>query len=118
MFTAYAFSAFPPRIWHYDHRRLVDITRRFPGLIEQHARLLWSDYRFVRDDEYPEVRGILAAFMADQYLLGREEDGWRKLAVVLRRGELGPGSLDRLWPVGPAYIRTLRAFLRETGYAT
>lgn len=118
VFAAYAFSAFPPRIWHYDHGRLVDITRRFPALVEQDARLLWRDYLRVRGEDYPEIRGILAAFMAEEYLLGREDEGWRRLEAILHRGELGPAKLDRLWPVGPAYMRKLRAFLHETGYAT
>lgn len=64
------------------------------------------------------MRGILTAYMADQYLLGREEEGWRRLDGALHRGELGPGELGAHWPVGAAYIRKLHLFLREKGYAT
>ena len=61
------------------------------------------------------MRGILAAWLADQYSLGRGRAGWRVLERAVRRGELGH-KFDG-WPVGKAYLRKLRAFLRRTGYA-
>jgi hypothetical protein len=61
------------------------------------------------------VRGILAAWLADQYSLGRGRAGWRFLERAERRGELG--RKPDLWPVGKAYLRKLRAFLKTTGYA-
>jgi hypothetical protein len=51
------------------------------------------------------VRGVLAAWLADQYLLGRGAAGWSVLRRAERRGEV-----DR------AYLRKLRSFLRRTGY--
>ena len=62
-----------------------------------------------------DVRGILAAWLADQYSLGRGRAGWRVLERAERHGELG--RKPDLWPVGKAYLRKLRAFLRRTGYS-
>jgi subtilisin-like proprotein convertase family protein len=116
-FAAYAASVQPLQIWHYDRARLVDVTRAFPRMIEREAGSLWRAYLTVRKSAYPEVRGILAAYLADLYLLGREDEGWRRLEEAFRRGDLGRGPSKDGWPAGQAYLHKLRAFLRETGYA-
>ena len=114
-FAAFAASAFPIRILRFDHGRFVDVTRRFPRLVQRDAAELYAGYRSqVRSRAY-DVRGILAAWLADQYSLGRGRAGWRVLERAERRGELGH-KFDG-WPVGKAYLRKLRAFLRRTGYA-
>jgi subtilisin-like proprotein convertase family protein len=117
-FAAYAFSLEPIQLWHYDRGRLIDVTRSFPRLVERDAGGLWSLYLRTRRSQYPEVRGILAAYLADLYLLGREDEGWRRLETALRRGELGRGPEQDGWPAGRAYLHKLLEFLRETGYAT
>lgn len=114
-FASFAASAFPIRILRFDHGRFVEVTRRFPRLVRRDAAELYALYRSqVRSGAY-DVRGILAAWLGDQYSLGRGAAGWRVLERAERRGELGrkPDS----WPVGKAYLRKLRAFLRRTGYA-
>jgi subtilisin-like proprotein convertase family protein len=114
-FTSFAGSAFPIRILRFDHGRFVDVTRRFPRLVRSDAAGLYAAYRSqVRSRDY-DVRGILAAWLADQYSLGRGPAGWRVLERAERRGELGRKA--DLWPVGKAYLRKLRAFLRRTGYS-
>jgi hypothetical protein len=116
VFTSFAASAFPIQFWHFDHGRVIDVTRDFPGQIELDANALWRSYlrfRPGRDDP----RGVLAAWMADQYLLGREEGGWATLESIVKRRELGPRPDLVGWPQGRAYLRALRAFLEKTGYA-
>jgi subtilisin-like proprotein convertase family protein len=114
-FTSFAASAFPIRILRFDHGRFVDVTRRFPGLVRRDAAELYVLYRSqLRSPSY-DVRGILAAWLADQYSLGRGRAGWRVLERAERRGELG--REPDTWPVRKAYLRKLRAFLRRTGYA-
>lgn len=116
-FAPYAASVQPLRIWHYDRARVVDVTGSFRGLVEKEAARLWQSYLTVRKSEYPEVRGILAAYLADLYRLGRQDEGWRRLEQALERGELGRAPSHDFWPAGRAYVRELRAFLRQTGYA-
>ncbi|MGH3017134.1 MAG: hypothetical protein ACRDLU_02025 [Gaiellaceae bacterium] len=113
VFTSFAGSPFPIRIWQFDSGRLRDVTRLFPGQVELDAKGLWRTYlEHTRNDD---VRGVLAAWQADQYLLGREDEGWQELERALKRGDLkGPNGF---WPTGRRYLRELRAFLVKMGYA-
>lgn len=115
-FTAFAASFFPLRIWRFDGGRLVDVTRLFPGQIEHDAAGLWRAYRGLRPPA-EDVRGVLAAWIADQCLLGRERQGWAVLEAAYRRGELGPAPELAGWAQGRSYLRALRTYLRTLGYA-
>ena len=116
-FTAYAASSSPIRIWTFDRGRLVDVTRRFPRVVERDARRQWELYREIRRGEHREVRGVLAAWLADQYLLGRAASGRRTLEAAYARGELGRAERVDGYPAGRAYLRKLLAFLSAKGYA-
>jgi len=116
VFTAYAASFFPVRIWHFAAGRFLDVTRRYPSVVAADAATLWNEYLRLRRDR-ADVRGVLAAWLADQYLIGREEDGWRRLRAAYRRGELGPTGELAGWPQGQGYLRALKAHLRRLGYA-
>ena len=98
VFTAFAASPFPIQIWELDAGRLRDVTRLFPGQVELDAKRLWRTYLEHRRRD--DVRGVLAAWQADQYLLGREDAGWLELERALERGDLvGPNGF---WPTGLA----------------
>jgi hypothetical protein len=113
VFTAFAASRFPIQIWEFAGGRLRNVTRLFPGRVELDAKRLWRTYREHRRKD--DVRGVLAAWQADQYLLGHEDAGWLELERALKRGDLqGPNGF---WPTGRRYLRALRAFLVKTGYA-
>lgn len=119
---AYAFAPFavtvpPIRIWHFDRGRLIDVTREFPEVVFKDARVILLIYEQARKLKFREVRGMLASYMATQYLLGREQQGWRIVERAYRRGELGRDGAKDTWPTGRAYLRALRTFLRQTGYA-
>ena len=116
VFTSFALSVFPVQIWHFTHGRLIDVTRAFPGLVGGDAAALWRTYEKLRREQ-EDVRGVLAAWLADQYLLDRADAGWAKLDAALQRGELGPKSRLAGWPQGRSYLKALRAFLVKTGYA-
>lgn len=115
-FTPYVSSLDPVRIWHFRHGRLLDVTRGFPAAVKADARSLLRLYAERRGSTIPEVRGILAAYLADQYSLGRERQGWAVLERAYRRGELGRGVERDGYPAGRAYLGSLREFLRRTGY--
>jgi hypothetical protein len=116
-FTSYAGSAFPVQIWRYRAGRMTDVTRSFPALVDKDAAALWKEYQDERTSELPDPRGILAAWMADQYLLGRQDAGWAALQQVNARGELNGYPGDTLWAKGDAYLATLRKVLAKLGYA-
>ena len=113
-FTSFAYSAFPPRIFRFDHGRFVDATRRFPALVRRDAAELYARYKATFKSSNPDVRGLLAAWLADQYLLGRGPGGWGVVERAERRGELGRSNAG--WVAGKRYLRALRVFLHRTGY--
>jgi hypothetical protein len=113
VFTAFAGSPFPIQIWHFDGGRLRNVTQLFPGQVALDAQQLWSAYLEHRRKD--DVRGVLAAWLADEYLLGREDEGWLAIETALKRGDLqGPNGT---WPTGRRYVLALRAFLKRNGYA-
>ena len=83
--------------------------------MRRNATELYARYRSGLRSAFPDVRGILAAWLADEYLLGRGAAGWRVLERAERHGELGRKPDG--WATGRAYLRKLRAFLRRTGYS-
>ena len=115
VFTSFATSYFPLRVWHYRHGRFVDVTRRFPGAVRADAARLWTRYLHERA-QHAEVRGVLAAWLADEYRLGRERVGWARRDAALRRGDLGPRPDLDGWPQARAYLAALRRFLGREGY--
>jgi hypothetical protein len=80
-FTSYAASRLPPQIWRYASGRLEDVTRAFPAVIEKDAAACWKAFQegSPNDATGDAVRGVAAAYVADEYLLGRGAEGWRRL---------------------------------------
>jgi hypothetical protein len=88
------------------------VTRGFPRLVRRDAAQLYARYRaeLRKPKAVRSVGGILPAWLADQYLLGRGRAGWRILRRAVRRGELRPFEESH------TYLRKVRFFLRHTGY--
>lgn len=76
-FTAFAASEFPPLVFHADHGQFTDVTKRFPALVRADAAARRKDLRKARKGD--DVRGILAAYVADEYLLSRSSVALREL---------------------------------------
>ncbi len=115
-FAAYAFSARPPQVLRWSRTPrvgLTDVTRRFPKLIRADAADLRRALRTRSRDV--DLRGPLAAYVADEYLLGRGAVGRAEIARLARRGRLG-SARDTVWPGGRRFRPRLLAFLRRTGY--
>jgi hypothetical protein len=115
-FTAYAASGSPLQIWSYSGGKLKDVTRKYRSLVKKNLKEWLRLYRKWRDDkDTPEVRGFLAAYVADKYLLGQGDTAFDLVYSAYRRGDLNPprefgGSR------GKGYISELRKFLRKWGY--
>lgn len=104
-FASYAASGRPIQIWEYRQGKMIDVTRRHPKLIYADAYHYWQTYLEARKQNY-ETKGMLAAYLADKYLLGQEQDGWRRIQQAYQ------GS-DR-----QQFFTDLRRFLQENGYAS
>ncbi|MBE9004678.1 hypothetical protein IQ259_06435 [Fortiea sp. LEGE XX443] len=109
-FTAYAASGYPLQIWQYRQGKMVDVTRRYPKLIYNHATELWKTYTEIQQ-QGDDGRGFLAAYLADKYLLGQGEDGWKRVREAYTKSDASGGLRQRA-----QYFADLRKFLRKTGY--
>ena len=115
-FTYYAASALPVQIWHYDHGAMIDVTSSYPAVVRSDAATLWSEYVKARTDKGADVRGVLAAWLADEYRLGLGDEAWSKIRAAYARGELSTPRVDPIWPAGQKYLSALRSFLAHAGY--
>lgn len=115
-FTAYAASGAPPRIFRFENGKLVNVTREFRSVIKSNLRDYLRLYKKIRKDpDVPDVRGFLAAYVADKYLLGQADSAFDLVNAAYRRGELNALDGDTS-PSGKKYISTLRKYLRKWGY--
>ena len=62
------------------------------------------------------MRAYVAAYVADQYLLGRPDEAKRVLNLALKRGDLGRGKTLLGTPAGTAFVAELTKDLRKWGY--
>jgi hypothetical protein len=111
LFTAYANSVEPIRIYTYRNGVFVPVTRSFRDAIRADERDAWSVY--VRNRGSRDIRGALAAWAADKYLLGEGDEVWPALDDANRRGDI---VTDAGAPNGLAFIRDLRRTLARFGY--
>jgi len=111
-FAAFAFSGLPLAIWRLGSGGFVDVTRRFPALIAADAARQYRAYTANRAQGFG--LGFIAAWAADQDLLGHDALVGRTLARANRDG--GLRSADGL-PHGGAFVAALQRFLIKCGYA-
>ena len=107
-FTSYAASRMPPQIWRFARGRLEDVTRDFPSYIEKDAAECWKAFQELspKDPTGNDVRGLAAAYVADEYLLDRGSEGWRRLLAAYQK------------PDRKKFFAQLTALLNKNGYAS
>ena len=112
-FDAYAFSGIPVKVLAVREGAFVDVTREHRDLVPGDAAGWWKRF----DENAPQGLGFLAAWMADQCLLGQGPSAWQTIDRLLAEGKLGgrPDAGD-VWPSGADYVAKLHTFLPEHGY--
>jgi hypothetical protein len=113
-FTAFAFSWDPPLVYDFVGDRLVDRTRSFPAVVNADLKAIAKQLKVGRKQQ-GDLRGLVAADVADLYLLGRGSEVDAYLASELKKGDLGG---DSAWASGKKFKPALLKFLRKTGYVT
>ncbi len=118
-FAFYAASPSPIQLWAYQPGKLVDITRQHPKLIYADAKNLWQAFQENRQACNPKSwgicgEGILAAYLADKYLLGQAADGWKRVRSVYQGNAC---DFNNKCPGRESYFRALQTFLKQQGYA-
>jgi hypothetical protein len=113
-FSSFAASFFPPRVVDYDPSAkgaLRDVTDHFVALIRKNQRQALHALRRARRQHY-ETLGIVAAYVADMYLIGDNDAVRPYLERARKRGDLRTisGRAPR------SFERKLLAFLKKQGY--
>jgi hypothetical protein len=112
-FTSFAFSGLPLAIWSFASGRFVDVTARFPVQLAADATRQYRAYLANRRQGLG--LGFIAAWAADEDLLGHSALVTRTLVAQSRAGDLR--SADGFARHGDAFIAQLKRFLVTTGYA-
>lgn len=111
-FTAYAASYRPPMAFALLGQKITDVTRSHTALVADDLEELDGLITDVRNDD-GDLRGLIAARMADLALLGRAGEIEPYLDDAREQGYLNG---DKPWPAGAKYQHALSKFLRKTGY--
>jgi hypothetical protein len=109
-FASYAGSAMPVKLLQFTAGRFVDVTRQNLGLVRADASRWWTAF----NTNAPGNRlGPLAAWVADECVLGQSTSAWATVDQLETKGELtGPAG----WPEGTTYVQSLKAFLTTQRY--
>jgi hypothetical protein len=106
----------PLRIFNWDAGKLVDVTIGFPRLAARDANDMYKSYLHYRRVKDMNVRGLLAAYLADSYNARNGRVAWRRVVAAYRRGEVNKRFAGEAGPFGKAYLQSLRRFLKKLGY--
>ena len=105
-------SGLPIQILTFSNRHFTNVTRSYPKLVASDAaRWLRAYHRTSKQDSV----GLIAAWAADEFLLGHRRLVSRYLEQEAKAGHLNsalPGE-----PSGKRFIARLATFLRRHGYA-
>jgi hypothetical protein len=111
-FTPYAHSGLPLQIWSFTEGRFMDVTKQFPTAIAADAARQFKGFLANRRQGYG--LGLIAAWAADQELLGHDGQVRATLAREARHGRLR--SRGHYASSGHAFVAKLLRFLTRTGY--
>jgi hypothetical protein len=106
----------PLRIFQWDAGKLVDTTISFPKLAAADAAEMYKLYLSVRKVKKANLRGVLAAYVADSYNAHNGPAAYRRVVAAYRRGELDKKIDGDIGPFGRSYLISLRKFLKKLGY--
>ena len=112
-FTDFAASGLPIQILTFAGRHFSDVTREYPRLIAKDAARWMRVFRSLARDHYSDSVGVVAAWAADEELLGHNAQVERFLSAQARAGHLNSGTGQA---GGKRFIADLRRFLRRRGY--
>ena len=115
-FTDYAASGMPIEILSFSHNSFRDVTRNFPQLIAKDANQWMNAFKAQATTHYTDSVGVVAAWAADEDMLGRDAAVTRFLDNEASAGHLN-SALSPITPSGEKYVVALLKFLRAHGYS-
>jgi hypothetical protein len=111
-FAPFAFSGMPPLVLDFAAGQFHDVTTHFPALIRTDAARELKAYRTNRRQGFG--LGFIAAWAADESLLGRHASAHGTLVKLARADRLHTD--DGVDPSGMRFVVRLERFLHENGY--
>ena len=111
-FTDYAASGLPIEILTFAGGQFTDVTRSYPKLIAKDAAFWLRAFKRMAGDHYSDSVGVIAAWAADQYLLGHVKLANRYLHQQAVAGHLNAPFAGG----GTRFVAKLKKFLRRHGY--
>jgi hypothetical protein len=114
-FTDYAASGEPIEILSFAHNVFHNVTRSYPQLIAKDASQWMSAFHAQASTHYQDSVGVVAAWAADEDMLGHSSTVARFLTVQARAGHLN-SALSPITPSGQKFVNALQKFLRRQGY--
>jgi hypothetical protein len=111
-FTDYAASGLPIEILTFAGGHFTDVTRSYPKLIAKDAALWLRAFKAQAKQHYPDTVGVIAAWAADEDLLGHT-----KLVSRYLHQQAVAGHLNAAFAAGGTkFVAKLQKFLRRRGY--
>ena len=114
-FTDYAASGLPLQILSFSQGQFQDVTRDYPSLIARDARIWMNAFDSIGRQHYTDTVGVVAAWAADEELLGHGTLVHSFLERQAREGHLN-SVLNPKADSGQRFIRALYSQLRRDGY--
>ncbi len=113
-FTDYAASGLPIQILRFEGHAFHNVTRSYPALIEKDADEWMGAFNSMARGGYTDSVGVIAAWAADEAMLGREQAADRFLVKQAKAGHLN----SPLYPHrgGEKFIAALDRLLEKDGY--
>jgi hypothetical protein len=113
-FTDFAASGLPLLIERLVHGVVRNVTRQYPGLIRRDAQNFLAAFYAQASSHYRDSVGLIAAWAADEYMLGRAREANQFLQRQAAAGHLRSQMTPSLR--GEAFITQLHTFLLNQGY--
>jgi hypothetical protein len=108
-FSDYAHSGTPIRVLEIVQGKFVNTTPRYKQLVDSDARKWMSLF----NSQPGNGLGYLAAWVADECVVGQDHQAWRTVGLLQQQGKLVGGDIA---PGGQAFVNDLRQFLSQQGY--
>jgi hypothetical protein len=111
VFSDFADSGAPIQILSFSGHKFRGVTRQYPKLIRADAALWLRSF----NHNLSNGDGLIAAWAADEDMLGNSKLVSSTLATELRKGDL-LSSLGTKDSEGPGFVTALQKLLRKLGY--
>ncbi len=114
-FTDYAASGMPIKILSFSHNQFNDVTRSFATLVARDATRWLKAFNLMARSHYQDSVGLVAAWAADEEMLGHSSIVSSFLAKEAAAGHLN-SALSPEEPSGHRFVAALEKFLHRYGY--